>query len=112
MLTLDKPNATSAPALSDTGRRQPKLLDRMREAIRVKHYSLATERSYVGWARRFILFHSKRHPSDMGLPTFYASEGGRTVGVPRPAVRFEISAADMVINHPKKEPDADRNRRR
>ena len=48
-----------------------------------------------------------------GLPTFYASEAGRTVGVPLPALRgVEISAADMVINPPEKEPDADRNRRR
>ena len=48
-----------------------------------------------------------------GLPTFYASEGGRTVGVPLPALPgVEISAADMVINPPEKEPDADRNRRR
>ena len=42
-----------------------------------------------------------------GLPTFYASENGRTVGVPLPALRgVEISAADMVINLPEKEPDA------
>lgn len=48
-----------------------------------------------------------------GMPTFYASEAGRTVGVPLPAVTgTEISAARMVINQPKKEPDADRNRRR
>jgi hypothetical protein len=48
-----------------------------------------------------------------GLPTFYASENGYTVGVPLPALRgVEISAADMVINPPEKEPDADRNRRR
>lgn len=66
MLTLEKPNATIAPALTDTPRQQPKLLDRMREAIRVRHYSLATERNYVQWARRFIFFHGKRHPQDMG----------------------------------------------
>lgn len=48
-----------------------------------------------------------------GLPTFYASENGYTVGVPLPALGgTEISAADMVINPPEKEPDADRNRRR
>lgn len=42
-----------------------------------------------------------------GLPTFYASEGGRTVGVPLPALRgTEISAADMVINPLEKEPSA------
>jgi site-specific recombinase XerD len=44
----------------------PKLLDQVRTVIRVKHFSLSTERSYVGWIRRFILFHHKRHPGDMG----------------------------------------------
>src|SRR5712692_11555072 len=44
----------------------PKLLDRVREAVRVRHYSLRTEEAYVGWIRRFILFHQKRHPSAMG----------------------------------------------
>ena len=46
----------------------PRLLDRMREIIRVRHYSIRTEDTYVDWARRFILFHSKRHPLDMGAP--------------------------------------------
>jgi integron integrase len=46
----------------------PKLLDRVRERIRFKHYSLRTEDSYVQWIRRFILFHGKRHPSEMGAP--------------------------------------------
>lgn len=44
----------------------PKLLDRVRERIRFKHYSIRTEDSYVQWIRRFILFHGKRHPSEMG----------------------------------------------
>jgi hypothetical protein len=45
---------------------QPKLLDRMRELMRRRHYSLATEESYVNWSKRFILFHGKRHPNEMG----------------------------------------------
>lgn len=44
----------------------PKLLDRVRERIRFKHYSLRTEDSYVQWIKRFILFHGKRHPAEMG----------------------------------------------
>lgn len=44
----------------------PRLLDRLRVAVRRRHYSPRTERSYVGWVRRFILFHGKRHPRDMG----------------------------------------------
>lgn len=43
-----------------------KLLDRVREAIRLKHYSIRTEQAYVDWIRRFILFHDKRHPEKMG----------------------------------------------
>ncbi len=42
------------------------LLDQVRERIRVKHYSPSTERAYVTWIRRFILFHRKRHPSTLG----------------------------------------------
>ncbi len=44
----------------------PKLLDQVRDKIRVKHYSIRTETQYVQWVRRFILFHGKRHPKDMG----------------------------------------------
>lgn len=45
-----------------------KLLDQVRDAIRVKHYSYSTEKTYVHWIRRFILFHNKRHPADMSTP--------------------------------------------
>jgi integron integrase len=44
----------------------PKLLDQVRDRIRVKHYSLRTEKQYVQWIKRFILFHGKRHPQEMG----------------------------------------------
>ena len=44
----------------------PKLLDRVRWHLRVKHYSIRTEQAYVDWARRYILFHRKRHPREMG----------------------------------------------
>lgn len=44
----------------------PKLLDRMRARLRTRHYSIRTEDSYVQWAKRFILFQGKRHPSEMG----------------------------------------------
>jgi integron integrase len=45
--------------------RKPKLLDQVREAIRTRHYSLRTEEAYVGWIKRFIFFHGKRHPLEM-----------------------------------------------
>ncbi|MGF1603992.1 MAG: integron integrase [Thermosynechococcaceae cyanobacterium] len=43
-----------------------KLLDQVRDALRVKHYAYRTEATYVQWIRRFILFHNKRHPQEMG----------------------------------------------
>jgi integron integrase len=45
---------------------QPRLLDRVRDAIRVRHYSIRTEQAYLGWIKRFVLFHGKRHPGEMG----------------------------------------------
>ena len=45
---------------------KPKLLDRVREAIRTRHLSHKTEQAYVGWIKRFIFFHGKRHPAEMG----------------------------------------------
>jgi hypothetical protein len=47
---------------------QPKLLDQYRERLRLKHYSLRTEDAHLHWTRRFILFHGKRHPREMGGP--------------------------------------------
>ena len=44
---------------------KPKLLDRVREAVRIRHYSIRTERAYVDWVRRYILFHRKKHPSSL-----------------------------------------------
>ena len=44
----------------------PRLLDQVRDAIRLRHFSLRTEQAYVRWIKRFILFHGKRHPRDMG----------------------------------------------
>lgn len=46
----------------------PRLLDQVRQQVRVKHYSIRTETAYVDWIRRFVLFHGKRHPREMGAP--------------------------------------------
>jgi len=50
-----------------------KLLDQVRDAIRLKHYGYSTEQSYVAWIKRFILFHNRRHPKDMGCTEIEAS---------------------------------------
>lgn len=49
-----------------------RLLDQIRQAIRRKHYSIRTEEAYVNWVKRFILFHHKRHPAQMGVPEIEA----------------------------------------
>jgi hypothetical protein len=45
-----------------------RLLDQVRDAVRARHYSRRTEKAYVAWIRRYILFHGKRHPAQMGAP--------------------------------------------
>ena len=45
---------------------KPRFLDQVRTILRTRHYSPRTEEAYVGWMRRFILFHGKRHPGEMG----------------------------------------------
>jgi integron integrase len=46
--------------------KEPKLLDQLRNKIRLKNYSIRTEKTYVDWNKRYILFHKKRHPREMG----------------------------------------------
>ena len=61
-----RPAAQSPAPTAVAPPQPPKLLDRIRQACRVRHYSIRTEDCYVDWARRFILYHNKRHPLDMG----------------------------------------------
>ena len=49
-----------------TNSHKPKLLDMVTQVIRTKHFSIRTEEAYTGWIKRYILFHNKRHPRDMG----------------------------------------------
>lgn len=59
-------NATSPAMLCDTAKPAPKLLDQVRERIRVKHYSLSTEKTYCYWIKYYVIQQGKRHPRDMG----------------------------------------------
>jgi integron integrase len=62
---------TSMSAVRETGPPappRPRLLDRVREALRARHYSRRTEDAYVSWSRRYVLFNGKRHPAEMGAP--------------------------------------------
>jgi len=46
--------------------KQPKLLDQLRNMLRLKHRRLSTEKAYVNWVKQFILYHNKTHPREMG----------------------------------------------
>jgi integron integrase len=66
--TIDRspvPASTRVPPASPP---KPRLLDQVRDAIRTRHYSYRTEKAYVHWIKRFIFFHDKRHPAEMGEP--------------------------------------------
>ena len=65
--------------------RKPRFFEQVRELLRAKYYSIRTEEVYLGWIRRFILFHGKRHPKEMG---------GREVA------RFDALAASLVAATP------------
>lgn len=61
---MGHPNFTS----SVSSQPKKRLLDQVRETIQRKHYSLRTETAYVDWIKRYIFFHHKRHPAEMGAP--------------------------------------------
>jgi integron integrase len=62
------PEPTIPPSSPGTAPDPPRLLDRVRQEIRTRHYSRRTERAYVGWIRRYVVFHGKRNPKDLGTP--------------------------------------------
>ena len=66
-LTAD-PKQASAGDQSAPPTSPPRLLDALRHAIRVRHYSIRTEEAYGDWTRRFIRFHGRRHPRELGAP--------------------------------------------
>ncbi len=76
----------------------PRLLDCVRNEIRTRHYSPRTEEVYVGWIRRFILFHGKRHPLAMGTPEINAflSHLARDRGV-RPSTQNQALCALLFL---------------
>ena len=76
-----------SPATPPPGR-QPKLLDRLREALRARHYSRRTEQSYCQWVKRFIFFDNVRHPADMGAPEIHAYRNFLAGGLSGPDDRY------------------------
>jgi len=65
-LADSRPTRPDRPLGLRPGSDQPRLYDALVAALRTRHYSLSTEQAYVGWIRRYILFHQKRHPLEMG----------------------------------------------
>jgi len=54
---------------------KPRLLDQVRESLRVQHYAYRTEQTYLHWIKRYIFFHNKKHPAEMGAPEIRAFIG-------------------------------------
>ena len=52
----------------------PKLLDQVHDKLRVKHYAIRTEQSYVDWIKRYIYFHGKAHPKDLAAQDIEATD--------------------------------------
>jgi integron integrase len=84
----------------------PKLLDQVRHACRVRHFSLRTEDSYVQWCKRFILFHHKRHPKEMAEPevntflTHLAVEGHVAASTQNQALAALLFLYEHVLGQP------------
>jgi integron integrase len=87
-----------------------KLLDQVRDAIRLKHYSYRTEQTYVGWIRRYILFHNKRHPREMGYQevemflTFLAVENQVSASTQNQALSALLFLYRHVLNQELEQP--------
>src|SRR6267143_3029703 len=62
---MSQPGLIKSPA-AQPSKEKPKLLHQVRAVLRTRHLSMRTEQAYVQWIRRFILFHHKRHPQEMG----------------------------------------------
>jgi len=86
----------------------PKLLDEVRTVARVKHFSLSTERAYVSWIRRFILFHHKRHPREMGEPEIrqFISDLAVNAKISASTQTVALSAMLFLYRHVLKKPTA------
>ncbi|WP_435102390.1 phage integrase N-terminal SAM-like domain-containing protein [Arhodomonas sp. AD133] len=87
-------------------RKSSPFLDRVRSAIQVRHYSIRTEEAYVTWIRRFILYHDKRHPQDMGTAevaaflTDLATTKGVAAATQNQALNALVFLYDKVLEQP------------
>jgi len=84
--------STPQPSASPASQK-PRLLDQVREAIRTRHYSWRTEQAYVQWIKRFIFFHGKRHPLEMG-----ETEVGQFLSSLATEARVSASTQNQALN--------------
>ena len=102
--------------MKDSGTGSP-FLDQLVSAIRVKHYSIRTEQAYLGWARRFILFHGKRHPAEMREPevcaflSYLATKKHVAASTQNQALNALVFLYKQVIGQPLGDLDATRAKR-
>jgi integron integrase len=88
--TIARSAVPASPPASPT---KPRLLDQVRQAIRTRHYSYRTEKAYVHWIKRFIFFHDKRHPAEMG-----EAEIGRFLSSLATERRVSASTQNQALN--------------
>ena len=92
-------------------KREKNLLDQVRDAVRTKHYSYRTEQTYVDWIKRYILFHKKRHPAEMGASevrafiTYLAIERQVAASTQKQALSAVLFLYRYVLEKPVEVPD-------
>ena len=86
-------NSPSTPGFKLGSSAKPKLLDKVRQAIRLRHYSYRTEKAYVHWIKRFIFYHNKRHPEEMG-----EAEIGRFLSALATDLHVSASTQNQALN--------------
>jgi len=87
------------------GPTRPNLLDRLKAALRLRHYSPRTEEAYVSWVRRFVVFHGRRHPREMGVSELRAflthlAESGASASTQNQASSAVLFLYDAVLGCP------------
>jgi hypothetical protein len=94
-LNMQGITTNSAAALTDSSlsRQKPRLLDQVRQAIQRRHYSDKTEKAYIHWIKRYIFFHNKRHPGEMG-----EAEIGRFLTALATTLKVSASTQNQALN--------------